>query len=257
MFLEKATFPVALVLSEAQEKVAALLAQKGWKNYYFSSSKLVYVPFWFFSYDIFSEASGKPEHLSSGKKALNAFSKEFNETLGSMDHTSSARETQASTGYEVEVLKPMLSGKEAKDFILLKIASLEKTPKQNVMLSGLEMLYIPFFHISVSLDEETKTVMLNALSGEILSGQEIPERRPKSSEVFAEAISDFSTLQGWQNFFSETISGLSGSPEKEQHGKNKQDAGTNAPANLFGVNPAVIALAVIAIIVVLWFFYAS
>ena len=251
MFIEKPAFPVSVDLSEAGEKVSNLLKRRHWIAFTFSSTILVYVPYYFYSYDIVEETEKKTNHVSSGSKAFNAFNKEFDAEvadLASLEDVS--RSNEVSEEDAPRVLSPKINESEAKDIILVKTASLAGTSKKNVMISGLELFYVPFWivkaNVKLGVDEKHELgLRINATTGNIVNEASVPFKEKGFSELTSEALDDLSKPSEWINYSVELASKLS----KGFKGKSDNSL------NLSNPDVKILVLAIIAIIVIIWVAY--
>jgi len=255
MFIEKPAFPVSIDLSEAGEKVSSLLKKKHWKGFTFSSTNLIYVPYWFYSYDVAEETEKKTKHVSSGFKALNAFSREFDDEVAELHSLEDASRTnEVDEDSNPRVLQLKLSESEAKDLILVKTASMENTVKANVMISGLEMLFVPFWIVKVNVKTDVTekhglALKINATTGKIINDAVLPFREKGFSELTSETLKELSNPIEWLNYSVELVSKFS---------KGMFYAKDQMPSNSLDLsNPDVriLVLAIIAIIVIIWVAY--
>lgn len=249
MYLEKATFPVSFDLKEAKEKVASLLKQNHWLDFSFTSYKLFYIPYIFFHYDIFEEMEKKVTHVSKGSNALNSSTKEFEKEISEMSSLHSAKESEPINDYDFKVIAPVLSEHDAEEFIKLKIASIEGTAKQNVMVSGIEMFFVPLWEIKVTALDHKFVFRVNSTLGKILNPQIAVNDQPKTThELASEALQEFSDPKEWLNYSAELLSGL---PQKFSGVFSTQNT-KSSQQNSFTI---VLVLAILAIIVILWVVY--
>ena len=245
MFFEKPAFPVSLSQKEAQEKVSLLLKKKHWNEFSFPSSTLFYIPYWFFSYDIFEDTEKHTKATISGHAALNAFSNKLDESVSDLAvHEGFSLENEILHDYSYRHLKARLSESEAREIIPIKIASEEQVKKQNIIISGLELLYVPIWVLDTKIDVETISFRINATTGKIMNADSLPGREKGFSELAAEAFEDLSKPEEWLSYSAEIISELSKGAGKAASGKG-----------LSG-QEIVLILAIIAIIVILITIYA-
>ncbi|MFH1391486.1 MAG: hypothetical protein ABIH20_04210 [Candidatus Diapherotrites archaeon] len=255
MFIEKPAFPVSVDLSESGEKVSNLLKKRHWTGFTFSSTTLIYVPYYFYSYDVVEETEKKTNHVSSGSKAFNAFNKEFDPVIAdiiSLEDVS--RSNEVSEDDDSRVLVSKISESEAKEIILVKTASLEETSKKNVMISGLELLYVPFWIVKVEVksginETHELSFRINATTGNIVNEDSVPFREKGFSELTSEALNDLSKPSEWIKYSVELASKLSKGFNGNK-GKKSDDS-----LNLSNPDIQILVLAIIAIIVILWVAY--
>ena len=246
MFLEKPSFPISLELGQAQEKVSILLEKKHWNNFSFSTSTLIFVPYWFFSYDIFEEDK-KTKLVSSGSNALNAFSREFEKKVSDLEMIESVSKTNSvDENIEFRVLESKLSEQEAREIIPIKIASQENISRANLILSGLETFFVPIWIINIDLQERVISLRVNATTGEIINADSVPNREKGFSELAKETINELATPNGWFEYSVGVISSFSNGVS----GKAK-----SSELDLQNPDVQILVLAIIALIVIIWVAY--
>ena len=246
MFLEKPSFPVSFELGGAEEKVSILLEKKHWKNFSFSNSTLIFVPYWFFSYDIFEEGK-KTKHVSSGSNALNAFSREFDKKISDLELLDTVSKTNSvDENIDFRVLESKLSEAEVKEILPLKLASQENTSKNNLILSGVEMSFVPVWVIDIDLQERIISLRVNATTGEIINADSVPTREKGFSELAKETISELSTPKGWFEYSVGVLSSFS---------KGVSGKAVSSELDLQNPDVQILLLAVIALIVIIWVAY--
>ncbi|MCR4368706.1 MAG: hypothetical protein NUV67_02245, partial [archaeon] len=209
MFLEKPALLVSLNPGAAEEKVSSLLISKNWKptDFSFSSTDLLYIPFWLFTFDVSEEEKSKTKLLSSGFHALNAFNHELDDKVANIHLLeNSDREFEPNHDYAFRALKPKVLESEARGIIALKIADKLKTSKAKVLVSGLELVYVPIWVLSVALGEENISLSVNASDGKIINGSQVPEKKKGFSELTAEALEELTNPAQWLRYSVEIVS---------------------------------------------------
>ncbi|PIN85076.1 MAG: hypothetical protein COV47_04025 [Candidatus Diapherotrites archaeon CG11_big_fil_rev_8_21_14_0_20_37_9] len=205
MFLSKPAFKVSVDQGVAEEKAGSLIKKRGWKGNSFSSS-LLYIPFWFFSFDVFEETdSKKVSSHKKGSNALNAFFNNFDEhTAELVFREKQEKEKSPSHSFTFEILEPKFSFDDALKVITGRIASEQKVVKDSVVISGLEMVFVPVWVLVTELNGKSIELRVNAVTGEMTNTAAIPIREKDFSELFSEAVVDLTNPASW----TENLAGL-------------------------------------------------
>ena len=106
----------------------------------------------------------------------------------------------ASEKYPFEAQDSKLSKDELNKVITLKLASDLDVSKDNIAISALEKIYLPVWSVSVTLGEENYRTVINAVDGEIISEEEIPEKERGWLEITAETINDLKNPGAWAGY---------------------------------------------------------
>lgn len=253
MFLEKPSFPVSLTLGEAEGKVSAFLNQKHWTNFSFARTKLVFVPYWFFNYHISKDSEDKTELIGDGFNAMNAFENDFDEEIADIARNPDLTKTnEVSEDDEFNVLNSKTTEHEAREIILVKLADQQQVLRDSILISGLELNYVPFWIVKVSIGEKELGLTVNASDGKLLHGDLIPNREKDMSELTSEALKELSNPLEWLNYSKDIASSVakglfSHSPKKTHSGDNAFDLGN--------MNMQILILGIIAILVIIWVIY--
>src|SRR3989344_2990720 len=269
MLLEKPAFSPALNAADAERAVSSLLKKNHWNKYDFSGKEIFYIPYWFFSYDIYEQVEKKTNHLSSGFNSLNAFSNEFDKSIAALTHDSDAKKkNELDDAANVHVVSPRLSEDEARGIISVRLASNEGTSKEHVIISGLAMFFVPIWLIVVSISKKKISLRVNAVNGDIENAKAVPRREKGFSELTAEVLEELKTPAGWIEYstgavgmISDAIAGIAKSSVQSKKknkfsvsGKISFSAGEEAPS-ISNNDIQVIILAMVAIIIILWAIY--
>ncbi len=252
-----------------EKKVASLLASMRHDKTEIKSHSLVYIPYWFFSFDIYESADSKTKVIASGFSSLNAFSKEFDHRLAYLSHSHPKKEDLPSSGPGAEVLPPKLAEEaEVKEILPVLLASRHDASKDNVIISGLEFAYVPFWRISIDAHDESVVLRMNAVTGKIINVGDIHPRGKAIQELVTETFRELSDPMQWARYSSEIISDAVGGAAKNAHAKKSRGhKGNGAAAHEKGAHTeinktfsvtdpdtAVLLLAIAALLVAIWVF---
>jgi|SRR3989344_2816878 len=210
MLLERPAFSPKLDKAGAQKAASSVLKKNHWNKYEFSVADIFYVPHWFFSYDIYEQIDGRTNLLSSGFSSLNAFSNEIDKTIGSLAQNSGLeKNNDVDENDNVHIVSPRVGEEEAREIISVRFASQEETSKENVIISGLQLFFVPIWVIKVNLEGEKISLRVNAINGDIENKMAIPRREKGFSELTREMLEELSTPQGWIDYSKGAVKSIS------------------------------------------------
>ena len=284
MFLEKPAFPVLIEIGQAEGDSSHLLDSKGWHDYQFYTVSILYIPYYFFSYDIFDESSGKTKIVAKGSGALNANTSEFDEEVIDLYfHEQGKKSAEIGHNYTYDALKSRVSEREAKEIISVRLAAASEVARKNVLLSGFEMLFVPVWILNFTIAGKKLSLRMNATTGEVLNEEIIPMREKTHNDVVAEAIDEISDPRNWPRYAIDSVSDAvsfaagfltSRAPKESDVAKKEvraeKPASAHAESNssaqaptlhasssaqeFSGADWIVLSLAAIAILAIFWFF---
>ena len=251
MLLEKPAFPVLVEIGEAEETVSHILESKGWGNYKFARVSIRYVPYYFFSYDIYDESSGKTKMLAKGRSALNAHTNEIARELSDIGAIQAeSKSPEIKHDYHYEALAPKISERDAKEIILVVLSSEMGASRKNVIISGLELAFVPFWVLKYSIGEKNYSATMNAVTKKIISDGNIPGHEKTQQEIMAETYKELFDPGQWLHHASCAIGDLIDFFFPKGGKASSKKGGV-----LSNPDYRIILLAIIAIFVVLWVLY--
>ncbi|MEW5955984.1 MAG: hypothetical protein AB1626_05630 [Candidatus Micrarchaeota archaeon] len=200
MLLDAPTFELTLTPEMALGIVQKSVNSKGWKKYDVSDIKLVYTPFYVFSFDI---SAG--EQNPSGKAALNAYSGELSDFVPVLMERPLKKSRNTAEKFEAEVEATAVSQQEAKTVAQAKVATQVGVQKDAVTISAVNKVYIPFFRVWVDVAEDTYKIDVDASLGAPLGAEAIPGRQKGWSEATSETLEKMKTPGGWVELGGKTV----------------------------------------------------
>lgn len=225
---EKPYFAVLVERTEAREKASALLLSKRHKGFEIGQETLFYVPYWLFSYDIHDTVAGKTKVVASGSGALNAFSKVFDPRVSGLVHSPAKRNTFSSHEMGEEVLRVRFSEAEVREMLPVMLASKHAASKDNVILSGIELVYAPFWRLSIQLDGQTVEMNVSAVDGKVIGTGEIEALEKTKSALVQETFRELSNPVEWVRYSAEIISRLASGVAKVRSAGKDSGSGHGA-----------------------------
>lgn len=223
MFLNKPALSVSFSLEDTVELIESTIKAKHWSQFEVADVKLLYKPYFVFNYDTFSEESAGPETeeaattggkvvtgTESGKAALDAISNALDDYAASLFDSPGVKLTnKIDHKYPYEVQRPLVRHTpEIQKIIQVKMAAKLQLPKDNVIITGVEMVYVPFWVAYVAVAEGNYRLDINAVTGEILNEQEVPEREKTWLEVTSETFEDLKRPGAWLEYSKQVGTGL-------------------------------------------------
>ncbi len=203
---ELPSLPLKVSLEEITQLVQDELDANNWGEIPVPIPEIELIPYYVFQFDSFSEAEEEGTKIRSvdestqGINSLNAVKNELDEVIAEM----ASPEVMLSV-FEVPskikafVKNPRFSLDEAKGAAQIKIAAQEKVARGNVHITGMHLVYVPFWVCKITLDEDNQIKLrINGMSGEF-EGEEsgIPYQGSTATELAKETLSDLQSPQGW------------------------------------------------------------
>ncbi len=198
--------PLKVSLEEVKQLVQDELDENNWGEVEVPSPEIELVPYYVFHFDAFSESEEEKskirnvEETVKGTNSLNAVQNTLDEVIAEM-----APPEMIQPAFEeppkcaVNARPPRFSLEEAKNVAQIKVAAQEKVPKANVHISGMQLVYVPFWIFSITLDEDNAVKLrVNGVSGEF-EGEEsgVPYQGSTATELAKETLSDLQSPSGW------------------------------------------------------------
>ena len=216
MLLDSQAFKPVLTPEAALGIVQKTISSRGWKQYDVSDVKLVYTPYWVFSFDVLAgEAS------PTGKTALNAYTGELNDFIPYLMDRPLKKTTQTEEGVEAEIMPTAISKGEIKDVAATKVAATAGIKKELVSISAATKYYVPSYQVWVDAAGDSFKIDVDALVGNPMGADAIPARPQTWNESAGNTLSKLKSPSGWLELIGKTVGALTsmGKP-----GGNKNDA---------------------------------
>ena len=206
MLLDAPTFELKLSPELAIGILQKGVAKKGWKSFEVQQIRLVYVPFYLFSFDV-TPAGQAPV---SAKTAINAYSGELNDFVSAFLDQPLKKTKQTAEKYEPEVESTSISPAEVKETAQAKVAAQVGMPRDQVTISAVSKLYIPFFRVWANVNEEQFKFDVDGCLGAALGLDNVPGKQKGWGDVTSETIDKMKTPAGFLGLVGQTIGALVG-----------------------------------------------
>ncbi len=180
------------------------VVKKGWKKFDLSDIVTVYVPFYSFSFDIAAEGGAPP-----GRAALNANTGEINEFAPVLLERPLAKTRKTPEGMQVEVEETNVKQSEVEKVASVKIANMLGAKRENIVISAISKVYIPFFRMWVDVGGDSFKIEVDGCLGYSTGLENIPAKQKTWDESSGEAIDKMKTPSGIMQLINATIGELS------------------------------------------------
>lgn len=256
MYLDNPAFAVSFPLEDATKLIEETIKKKHWTDFEIGSLSLAYTPYWICNYESYSEKEDKTvSESTSGSTALNAVDNTLSDAETKLYFDPDFKtEKQPSAGYEFNVSDSKTTSDEAREILSVRLAEKFNVPKQNIIISGLTLRYVPFWVVSLTIGVDNYRIRINAVTGRIVDEEKIPEKEKGWLELTSETLSELKEPGAWLMYAKDTGAGIASSLTPKQ--KPEKTSSEHYISQLFKLDSftIVLILAVIAVIVVLWAF---
>ncbi len=205
MLLDAQSFKTVLTPEAALGIVQKAVSERGWKQFDISDVKLVYTPYWVFSFDVLAgEAS------PTGKTALNAYTGELNDYVPYLLERPTKKTNQTEPEVQSEVLPTAISKSELNDVAATKVAAHAGLKKELVSVSAATKYYIPSYQVWVDAANDSFKIDIDAVLGNPQGIEAIPQRPKGLGEAAGETVNKMKTPAGWMELIGKTIAVITG-----------------------------------------------
>lgn len=213
MRLGRLSFPIRISIEDVTSQIKGLLEEKGWQDFEIKKPELVFLPYWVFNYNSFSETADETGAKATtegeqGVTAMNGQNSELEEEIGQIFDEMENELVRKPVETEFKVVRFRIREAEAPKLAQLKMAAKLGIDKENIVISGLKQVYFPVWISSASFEEQSLEFQIDALQGNLLSETEVPERGKTASELAGETVSDLKNPLNWLRYLFDFIKGI-------------------------------------------------
>lgn len=204
------SLPVKFPLDEANTLIQDELDANNWGEIEVPKPALELIPYYVFQYDSYSEAEEEGtkirnvEEAQQGISSVNAVTNKLDDVMAELCPPELIQQefTDPKDVKTINVKEPRFTLEEAKGSAQIKIAAHEKVPRSNVHISGMRLVYIPFWEYRIEFDEDNKLkTRINAVTGEFENEESgIPYQGKSKTELLRETVSDLQSPSGWAEY---------------------------------------------------------
>ncbi len=253
MVLDAATFELILTPEAALGIIQKEVAHRRWRKIEVEEIRLVYTPYYLFSFDVKGEANAPP---ITGKAALNAYTGDISDFIPFLLERPLKKTKTTGEGAEVE--ETAISPSEAKETAREKIAAQTGLNKEMVAVSAFSKVYIPFFRVWLEVAHHPLKVEVDAFTGTPMGMEGLPEREKSWGEATSETLSKLKSPSGWAELTGKAVSSLSGKGDSHGAAGGAHGGGEHGAEEESGKQKRwLILLGVIAVLVYLLFLRPS
>ncbi|NPA86954.1 MAG: hypothetical protein GXO00_03010 [Candidatus Diapherotrites archaeon] len=189
---------LSIGLDTLSKVVADVLRKKHWHRFKEGTVKLVYIPVYVFTYEVFLEENGVVVMEQTGKVAVNGETGELLEHVPYvLDEMPLELTTEPKHGYQMEVRDFTLSKEEAKELAQIKLASLLKLPRSAIKVVGGNKLLWPVWKVWVEVREGTYRLDVDGVTGMVFGAEKVPERELGWYEITQQVLTELRSPRGW------------------------------------------------------------
>ena len=191
--------PVLTIGLDSLSKVVAdTLRKKHWHRFKEGTVKLVYIPVYVFTYEVFVEENGVVVMEQSGKVAVNGETGDLLEHVPVvLDEMPLELVTETKHDYRMEANDFVLTKEEAKELAQIKLASLLKLPRNSIRIVGGSKLLWPVWRVWVEVREGSYRLDVDGVTGTVFGAEKVPERELGWYEITQQVLTELRSPKGW------------------------------------------------------------
>ncbi len=213
MRLGRLSFPIKVSIEDVTNQIRQLLEEKDWDDFEIKKPELVFLPYWIFNYNSFSETIDEAGVKATtegeqGVTAMNGQNSELEEEIGQIFDEMENELVRKPVETEFKVVRFRIREAEAPKLAQLKVAAKLGIDKESIVVSGLKQVYFPVWISSASFEQQSLEFQIDALQGNLLSETEVPERGKTASELAGETVSDLKNPLNWLRYLFGLIKGI-------------------------------------------------
>ncbi|NUN11871.1 hypothetical protein HUU53_04490 [Candidatus Micrarchaeota archaeon] len=209
MLLDSPAFKPVVTPEVALSIIQKSIADKGWPNYELGDLKLVYTPYWLFSFDVLGG-----ESAPTGKIALNAYSGELNEFIPMLLERPLTKTKQTDEAVQAEVEPTSINLAEAKTISSIKVAAFAGLKPEQVNTSAFTKLYVPTYRVWASVAGNDVKLEIDAALGAPFGLEQIPGKPKGWNDAVGDTLNKMKSPTGWMDLISKTIGSVFGGAVK-------------------------------------------
>ncbi len=210
MKLKENSFPLSFSLDNATSFIKSVLEEKDWHEFEVIEVKIVFFPYYFFSYEAFfeSEKHGKKivSETANGKLALNGITGQLDDSVSfpsSDELVQEIDELPENIPFQEESFE---LNEKIEEILKIKTAGHLKTAKETVVIHSIKKVLYPVWVIDFSVEEQIYQFMVSGTDGSIISEEEIPERQQGFWEITSETLAELKSPSSWINYTTSIVS---------------------------------------------------
>ncbi|MGI6589268.1 MAG: hypothetical protein ACOX1V_01230 [Candidatus Iainarchaeum sp.] len=239
MYLGNPLLPINISSSKAEELIKKELSKRNWVEFDIPPLKLNLVPCFLFNYHYYIESDNEGKNTIKstvhGILAIDGHEIKLRPDLVELlKHNWKDTMQEVPRGEFVEKYCN-ISKNDQMEVIKLKVAHYFDIPKQNVVISDLRKLLVPFYKTTIKVNQIEYKLSINAVDGVIEGIKEVPNREKSYLEITKETINELKTPSNWIKYSKEVIgevtSFVTRPPKKSVKNKDKPNSTNSKQSN--------------------------
>ncbi|PIN98220.1 MAG: hypothetical protein COT90_05325 [Candidatus Diapherotrites archaeon CG10_big_fil_rev_8_21_14_0_10_31_34] len=210
MKLKENSFPLSFSLQETTDFIKQTLEEKNWFEFEVIEVKIVFVPYYFYSFEAFFESDEEGKKIvsdtSNGKLALNGLTGELDESISVPESDELVKEIEELPENIPFEEKSFELTEKIEQIVQIKTAHHLRTGKDNVIIHSIKKVLYPVWIIDFSVEEQTFQFTVSGVDGSVILEEEIPERELGFWEITSETLNELKSPSSWINYTTSVIS---------------------------------------------------
>lgn len=207
MYVGSPLLPLKLEGKKVAELLGTTLKSKNWHDFKLATLKLTLTPYFLFNYHYYKEKIENDQKIIEssvdGFLALNGASVKIEKGMEKIIKSSLKDSISDAPTIPFEEEETTIEKKEQNDVLQFKAAEYFHVPKENVVISSVKKVLIPFYETFVEVKEGTFKIKINAITGEMIGIEEVPEREKGFMEITKETLDDLKDPKKWVEYTKE------------------------------------------------------
>lgn len=209
--LDYPTFPISLYIEEVVKLIEDTLKRKNWHKFEMGEISLEYLPFFVFHADAFSEEQVKDDRLVKGITsnfyAMDVTARKLDRNVANdFEKVEGKLENAEDSQYSPTIRKNFLDNQNAVKIAQSHIAKGLGIPRYNIIISGMQTVYVPFWIVYVTVQEGTFKLKINAFSRKLEGEEKVPKRERGFIEITKETLNELKEPNAWLRYTREIVS---------------------------------------------------
>ncbi len=257
MYLGSPLLPMNVSLQKATQDLKEAFAKKYWNEPEIVNETLLLVPYLLFNYHYYvekqEEGSQKIKKAFNGILAIDAHAIKIEEHMTDLIKYNWKKSDQNTPKKEFDEKWNNIDKKEQYEIVKLKTAEYFDVPKQNVLITSIRKVLVPFFVFKVTCNETEYKVKMNVVDGTFYGLEGVLPREKGTLELTKETLNELKKPSKWVEYSKEIIFGAANvgkkvaSVEKEKSFKEK---GTKTNLAFFARPEILIIIMLLALLLI-------
>lgn len=218
MYLGSPLLPTNVSVQKATQDLKEALEKKYWNEPEIINETLILVPYFLFNYHYYlekqEEGSQKIKKAFDGVLAIDGHKIKIEEQMTDLIKYNWKKAQQNTPRQEFDEKWNNIDKKEQYEIIKLKTAEYFDVPKQNVIITSVRKILVPFYTFKVVCDEDEYKVKMNVVDGTFYGLKEVPAREKGTLEITKETLKELKKPSKWVEYSKEMVFGAANAGKK-------------------------------------------